>query len=117
MVEKKEAGTNSPKYPITELSDSIWWRETYAEFGLQRSVMLIGWAALLGASLREGEKVEQARDRLIKMGMPRATTYKAVQELRVLVRRLEVAYEKENLGDPPSESQFIRTFGSLQVSR
>lgn len=108
---------SSPKYPVTELSDSIWWRETFAEFGLQRSVMLIGWSALLGASLREGEKLEQARDRLIKMGMPRATTYKAVQELRQLLRRLEVAYEKEKLGDLPPENQFIRTFGSLQISR
>jgi len=71
----------------------------------------------MGASLREGGKVEQVRDRLMKMGMPHATTYKAVQELRVLVHRLEAACEKEKLGEPPPENQFIRTFGSLQASR
>ena len=49
--------------------------------------------------------------------MPHATTYKAVQELRVLVRRLEAACEKEKLGEPPPENQFIRIFGSSQASR
>ena len=37
MTEIEEMGGGPAKYPITELSNSIWWRETYAEFGLVKS--------------------------------------------------------------------------------
>ena len=115
MTEIEEVGGGPVIYPIDELSDSIWWREMLTEFGLQRSVMVIGWSALYGASMRDGEKLEEVRDRLLRMGLPRTTTYRALQDIRRLMRRLEVVYEREKRGIAPSDAQIIRRLPSLNI--
>lgn len=81
------------RYPIEELGGSVWLRELVAEHGMMRSISLIGWAVMLGNQMKDGEKLEAARDRLEARGFEKTTVWRVCRDIRKVAARLDAIYQ------------------------
>ena len=97
---------NPPKHPVCKLGPSIYFGEMKDELGLRRSVQVIGWAVLLNSAIRGDERLEVARDRLVKLGFEKTTLWRAVRDLRRVSARCDKVYEAIH-HKPMTDSAFV----------
>lgn len=85
--------------------------EMHRLFGTRRMMELLGYGVVIGATLRPGDGPAEVRERLMKMGISRSSSYRTTADLRDLGRSLEVL-RKETI----AMSDVLEELGSVQPS-
>lgn len=80
---------NTTKSFVDEIPMPEFFQQALEFFGTKGAARVIGWAALLGAVARDGDTMEDMRDRVIALGFSRTSVYDVVVELRLFRDHLE----------------------------
>ena len=106
-----------PKDIIDRTGDWTFMKELVNHFGGVSSARVLGWAFLIGTSLREGETTVEAVERLIAAGYSRSGAYKVVHELHGFKAHLEqVESERQHCTVKVPIEQFLSEVLSQSLS-
>jgi hypothetical protein len=93
MSDKKQSQPEQDLAWIDEVGGVKFMQELINKYGAAHAVRFFGWCVAVGAVIREGESLNAAADRLVRLGFAQTSAYRAIKEIKEFQEHLATRIE------------------------